>query len=138
MKPIFASAIVASPLIAALVYILFFIADTNSQPSHSEASGSFALSIILAFLIGLVFIVYPFVKNRAKSSLAFFIAIIFCISILIGAFTVLIMFGFKEFYLPTVGALMLALPSVPISALWWWLVSMHNPSFKRDWLKPAP
>jgi predicted permease len=134
LRSVYASTIIASPLLAMLAYLLFFL----SEPTQAEASGSIALSLICVFLVIFVFSIYPLVKKHSKTSLLFFSTVIFFISAVVGAYTVIIMFGFNEIYLPSVAALMLALPSVLISVLWWWLVSTPNPSIKRDWLKPAP
>ena len=131
MRPIFASLIITIPLLALLVYLVFFVTEVTA----GEAGGLVALLLILACQLLLVFIIYPLVKTYSKSSCLLFMAFIFFIGAVLGISTTFIMFGSQvvtDISLLFNAALMAAVPSFPLSALWWWLVKTHNPSFKRD------
>ena len=130
MKPILASLITASPLLAALAYVWFIALEPNLALTGAEASGGIVLTVLLIFLTLLVFVINPIIKRflemLGKSSLALFTLIIFLLSSLIGATTPLVINGSMahiDAYLLSVAALMGALPAVALSSIWWWLTS---------------
>lgn len=131
MRPILASTIIAIPLFALLVYLAFFVTEVTA----GEAGGLAVLILILASLLLLVFFAFPMAKAYSKSSLLLFLVIIFCVSTLLGISTIYFMFGTEAIIdkaLLLNAAIMVAIPSLSLAALWWWLVKRPNQSLKRD------